>query len=192
MRALRSGRCGRMAPVLFGFFLIANVKVKADGSGKMTIVHPAAPITTIEIERQRYMSAVSEPTWLEIRKGVAMARVRFRDVGRLSEAPELAAMKLEMRSGDDGLTRFHGLVRSTIVGDIASDCDAVIRITLPGTVVSTNAERVEGSSMTWTKPVKQFFTSEGITLEASFKGRRPPATVAGAASGEPATLGRTS
>jgi hypothetical protein len=93
-------------------------------------------------------------------------------VSRLSEAPELAAMKLEMVPGDDGLTRFHGVVRSTIVGDIVSDENAVIRVTLPGTVVSTNAERVEGSSMTWTKPVKQFFTSEGIALEASFKGRR--------------------
>jgi len=181
-----------MAPVLFGFFVIANVRVRADGSGKMTIVHPAAPITTVEIERRRYISPVSEPTGLEIRNGIAMARVRFRDVSRLSEAPELAAMKLDMVTGDDGLTRFHGVVRSTMVGDIVSDENAVIRVTLPGTVVSPNAERVEGSSMTWTKPVKQFFTSEGITLEASFKGRRPAATVAGAASGEPVTLGRTS
>lgn len=178
MSAMRSGRCGRMAPVLFAFYLVANVKVKADGSGKMTIVHPAAPITTLEIERQRYVSPVSEATGLMMRNGLVMARVRFRDVNRLSEAPELAAMKFEMRPGDAGLTRFHGLVRSTIVGDVTSEEDAVIRLTLPGTVVSTNAERVEGRSMTWTKPVKQFFKSEGIELDASFKAPDRPTSVA--------------
>jgi hypothetical protein len=187
MHAMRSGRCGRMAPVLFAFYLVANVKVKADGSGKMTIVHPAAPITTLEIERQRYVSRGSEATGLAIRNGLVMARVRFRDVNRLSEAPELAAMKLEMRPGDDGLTRFHGLVRSTIIGDVTSDEDAVIRVTLPGTVVSTNAERVEGRSMTWTKPVKQYFKSEGIELEASFRApnRTPSVATEGASTASP-------
>jgi hypothetical protein len=183
MRAMRSGRCGKMAPVLFAFYLVANVKVKADGSGKMTIVHPAAPITNVEIERQRYASPVTEPTGVMIRGGLVMARVRFRDVTRLSEAPELAATKLEMEPGDDGITHFHGVVRSTMVGDVTSERDAVIRLTLPGPVVSTNAGHVEGSSMTWTKPVKQFFTPEGIELEASFKGRERPsaATDAGVA-----------
>jgi hypothetical protein len=178
MRTMRSGRCGRMAPVLFAFFLVANVKVKADGSGKMTIVHPAAPITTLEIERQRYVSRGSEATGLTIRNGLVMARVRFRDVNQLSEAPELAATKLEMHPGDDGLTRFHGVVRSTIVGDVTSEQDAVIHLTLPGTVVNTNAERVDGRSMTWTKPVKQFFSSEGIEIEASFKAPQRTTSVA--------------
>lgn len=169
-----------MASVLFAFYLLVNVKVKADGSGKMTIVHPAAPITTLEIERQRYISPVSEPTGIRIDKGIAKARVRFRDVTRLSEAPELSAMNFEMRPGEDGVTRFHGVLRSLLIGDVVSDRNAVIRITLPGTVVSSNAQHVEQDSMTWTKPVKQFFTSKGIELEASFKGRgAPPAVVTG-------------
>ncbi len=153
---------------LLAFFITANVKVRPDGSGKMSLLYPAAKITTPEIEEHRYVSASTRPTSVRIENGLARVRVAFEDINRLREAPEFANTSLELRPGEG---RFRGVLRATNLGGVRSDRNATIRVTLPGPVIDSNGQEQSGKQVVWWAPIARYFSEDGIPLEATYRTR---------------------
>jgi hypothetical protein len=177
MKRSTSGRrcaASQLCLGLFAFFFTANLKIRENGVGKMTLVYPAASVTTLEIEKRRYDSDTTRATGLRIDHGFARVRVAFQDVNRLSEAPEFRNATFRIEPGSDGRSRLHALVRAALAGGVVSDGLATIRVTLPGPVLESNAGQTGGAQARWAVPITRYFT-EGIELEATYRSAaRPP------------------
>lgn len=172
-------RCavGQLGLGLFAFFFTASLRLKENGMGKMTLVYPAASVTTFEIEKRRYESETTRATSVRIDGGRALVRVVFADVNRLSEAPEFRNTTFRLEPGEDGTARLRAQVRATVLGGVISDGLARIRLALPGPVIASNAQESGGAEAVWSTPVTRYFSHEGIDLDATFETR--PVVVAG-------------
>jgi hypothetical protein len=160
---------------LFAFFFTSSLRLREDGSGKMVVVYPAAPITTQEIEVRRFTSAVSKATAVRIDRGIAQVRIVFDDINRLTEAPEFANSTLALATGDDGVARFSAVLRSRVLGDVTSDAAATVRLALPGPLVASNGRASAGNRAVFSAPVRQFFSPDGLPIEASYRLEGAPA-----------------
>ncbi len=165
----RGCRANLIASWLFAFFFTSTIHVRGDGSGKMTVVYPAAVTTTQDIERRRFESATSHTTGLKIAGGRARVRVAFGDVNRLAEAPEFANSTIALERGTEGGGRFRALLRATVLGDVKSDAAATVRLSLPGVIVQSNGGVGQGKTAVWSAPIKEYFSVAGMRLEATYQ-----------------------
>jgi hypothetical protein len=172
---------------VFSFFFNAHIFLRADGTGKMALVYPAAPMTNAELERGRFLSATTETTRLDIAGGVVRARVAFRDVTRLTEASEMSQTVIEVGPAVDGRRKVFARLRSPAVPAIHQDQvtatfdrPARIRLTVPGAIIESTAPDVSGRTASWDAPMRKYFAPEGIEIGATYRAR----------AGEPTTMAR--
>jgi hypothetical protein len=158
-----------LAGWLFAFFFTSSLRLREDGSGKMVVMYPAAPIATQETELRRFTSATSKATAFRISGGVAQVRIVFDDINRLGEAPEFANSTLALETGTDGVARFRALLRSTVLGDVTSDAAATVRLAVPGALVASNGRASAVNRAVFSAPVRRYFSADGLPIEATYR-----------------------
>jgi hypothetical protein len=166
-------RCaaGQVSLGLFAFFITANLHIKDNGMGKITLVYPAASMTSNEIEKRRYDSETTRATSVRIDRGKTLVRVLFADVNRLAEVPEFRNTTFALERGADGTARLRAQVRATVLGNVTSDGLARIKVSLPGPIVASNAQESTGTEARWAVPVTRYFSHDGIDLDATYRAR---------------------
>jgi hypothetical protein len=151
-----------------GFFVNVDLRLRPDGSGKLLVTYPSHNLMTRETEGNRFASPVSSMTGFILQDGKARVRVRFSDVNRLVEAPELQNSVLGYQADGDGGGLFWGVIRGAQIFPAVSTNSASVEVTFPGPVVEANTGRVAQGTARWEAPVKQLFSWEGIPLVARF------------------------
>jgi hypothetical protein len=168
LMAVGLARAQAAAPVR-GFFFTVDIDLKDDGSGTMRLSYPSNPAMTLETERHRFGSPVTEATAIDARDGVMQTTVAFKDVARLSEAPELSSMEAVRETTQDGQQRLRARLRSPILGDVTSRERLAITLTVPGPIVRANTEDIRGATGVWRPPVVEFFKPDGIVIEVTYR-----------------------
>lgn len=165
-----SARCrqGVVAVLAVGFFVNVNLRLRPDGSGKMLISYPRHSLMSHESEGSRFGSSVSSLTGFVVRGEIAYSRVRFSDLNRLVEAPELQNTVLGFQADEEGGGLFWGVLRGAQIFESKSPNSASVKVTFPGPVVEANAVEVSRWTARWEAPVGQFFSWDGIALVARF------------------------
>lgn len=160
---------GTLPIQILPFFFTVDLDLKDDGSGTMALTYPATPVTTFETERRRFASETTRATESKIRDGIVYTTVSFDDVTRLSQVADLSSVSAERTTDADGSRLVRARLRSPVLGDIRSDANVTIRVTLPGAVLKSNAQESAGRSALWKAPAKQFFMEDGIQIQVSYK-----------------------
>ena len=168
MRA-SSRRLHSIAAILaVGFFVNVHLRIRPDGSGKLLVTYPANPLTSHETESARFHSPVSELTGLSIRDRIAHSRVRFSNVTRLSEAPELQNTVVAYEADGAGGGLLSATIRGAIIFAPESTNVATVDVECPGRIVEANTPRISNVTARWEAPIAQFFSSDGIPIVARF------------------------
>ena len=152
-----------------GFFFTVDIDLARDGSGTLRLKYPQNPVASLESERLRFRSAVTEVQSVEMEDGFYLTTVTFRDVTRLSEAPELSSITAEREKLAAGQERIRAHLRSPVLFPLKSEEKLAITVNLPGPILGANTAESSGRTAVWRPAAQQYFTEDGITLEATYR-----------------------
>jgi hypothetical protein len=165
-------RIGLSVLVVIGFFFETHIVVRDDGSGKLAAVYSATPISTLQSERFRFNSPVTETKHVEIKNGVTAVRVNVKDLTEISQAPELALSSAEFTPIKNGTRTIRAVLRGPQATTAVEGRRPIrVSLTLPGDVVNTTGRQTSSRSVTWSAPIGDYFSEQGIEVEATYKVR---------------------
>ncbi len=185
--------CGLVGLVIvLGGCFTADVTLNADGSGTLQVKYDPMWPTTEQRERAAFQGpglTVQEvklgepragrqwrkvPAWVEV-------KLAFASVADLAKAEQLWRFQIESADAGVGQKRLTVAVKTEAPpeGEISVKGDATLRVHLPGDVVESSA-KVEGRTVVWTFPTKDYFTKPGLQMTATYK---VPATAAAPGAG---------
>jgi hypothetical protein len=181
-------RVGRVRAVLLvglvlalGGCFTADVTLNADGSGTLQVKYDPMWPTTEQRERAAFQGSgltvqeiklgeiraagpqgIKVPAWVE-------AKVAFTSVAALAQAQRLWRFQLELADAGEGLKRLTVALKAKESREaLPAEGDATLRVNLPGDVVESSA-KIEGRSVVWKFPTKDFFTKPGLKMTATYK-----------------------
>ena len=158
---------------LAGITFDVHILVRDDGTGKLAATYTATPISNNQTETFRFNSPVTETKRVKIAKGMAKVRVDVKDVSAIAQAPELSLTTVELGPVEDGKRTIRAVIRGP-VAEFTGEAGAVparIRLTLPGTVLQSSGKQESRRSVGWTAPIAQYFSKDGIPIEATYETR---------------------
>ena len=176
--------------VVLGGCFTAEVTLNADGSGVMQVKYDPMWPTTEQRERGGFQGpglTLQEIKLGELRagpQGMKMpssveAKVAFASVADLNKAQRLWRFQLELADAGEAQRRLTVAVKTKEPREgVAAEGDATLRVNLPGDVVASSAT-IEGRSVVWKFPTKDFFSKPGLKMTVTYK--VPPGTAPTAA-----------
>ncbi len=161
--------------VVVGGCFTADVTLNADGSGTMQVKYDPMWPTTEQRERATFQGpgltvqelklgelrpghqGMKTPAWVE-------AKVAFASIADLGKAQRLWRFQLALTDAGAGQKRLTAAIKTKEPKEgIPVEGDATVRVHLPGDVVESSAT-VEGRTVVWTFPTKDFFTKPGLQM----------------------------
>jgi hypothetical protein len=183
----RSLLCGLVClVVVLGGCFTADVTLNADGSGTMQVKYDPMWPTTEQRERATFQGpglTLQELKLGELRTGpqgmkapaYVEAKVAFNSVAELGKAQRLWRFKLDLTDAGAGQKKLTVAVKTKKPKEaVPVEGDAILRVNFPGDVVESSA-KIEGRTVVWAFPTKDFFTKPGLQMTAIYK---VPATAA--------------
>lgn len=166
--------------VVLGGCFTADVTLNADGSGTMQVKYDPMWPTTEPRERAAFQGpglTVQEIKFGELRAGPqgmkvpawVDAKVAFASVAELGQAQRLWRFQVELADAGEGLKRLTVAVKTKERKEgIPAEGEATLRVNLPGDVVESSTT-IEGRTVVWKFPTKDFFTTPGLKMTATYK-----------------------
>ena len=160
---------------LLGFFFTVDIHLSENGSGTLIANYPMPPIDSLDDERKRFASPVTDVLDVTSREDtvhggrIARVEVAFTDIAQVSQARELLGVTFGLGDADRG-RHLLGVIRSPGAPvEMRSDGEATIRLTVPGEIVASNTPKTRRSTATWRVPVTRYFAAEGIPIDVTFR-----------------------